>query len=106
MMTKMETFKICPRCTDIHSDKCTLSRVDNSTHICSKCGIEEAMLEFTFYVQRTNLTKHDLIADIQHKVKILVGYKLNILKKSLQYKHYNNIINKLTLRIEQIENSD
>jgi hypothetical protein len=36
----------CPRCKKDYSEYPALSRVDNETHICSKCGTEEGLWQF------------------------------------------------------------
>lgn len=40
-------MKKCPRCGGVYSDYPALSRVDNKTDICSPCGTEEAIQDFT-----------------------------------------------------------
>ena len=37
---------VCPRCGKETTDFPALSRRDNETEICSKCGTEEAMIDF------------------------------------------------------------
>jgi len=36
----------CPRCKKDYDDYPALSRLDNKTNICSKCGTEEALFNF------------------------------------------------------------
>ena len=36
----------CPRCKKDYTEYPALSRVDNKTNICSKCGTAEAMWDF------------------------------------------------------------
>lgn len=36
----------CPRCKKDYEEYPALSRVDNKTNICSKCGTAEAMWDF------------------------------------------------------------
>jgi len=36
----------CPRCKKDYKEYPALSRVDNKTNICSKCGTEEAIFNF------------------------------------------------------------
>ena len=38
----------CPRCKKDYTEYPALSRVDNKTNICSKCGTAEAMWDFTY----------------------------------------------------------
>jgi len=42
----MEEVKLCPRCGQEYTGFPALSRVDNSTSICSPCGTEEAMDDY------------------------------------------------------------
>lgn len=42
---KKETTK-CPRCNQNFTEYPALSRRDNKTEICSKCGQEEAMFDY------------------------------------------------------------
>jgi len=42
---------VCPRCGKKTTDFPAISRRDNKTKICSKCGTEEAMIDF-FIVQK------------------------------------------------------
>jgi hypothetical protein len=35
-----------PRCKKVYTEYTALSRVDNKTNICSKCGTEEAIFNF------------------------------------------------------------
>ena len=43
---KKVDFKICPRCGEMYCDPPAISRTDNKTEICPKCGKEEAVLAF------------------------------------------------------------
>ena len=45
-MKKVDDFKLCPRCGELYCDPPAISRTDNKTEICSKCGKEEAVLAF------------------------------------------------------------
>jgi hypothetical protein len=38
----------CPRCKQAYTEYPALSRVDNKTDICSKCGTAEAMWDFEY----------------------------------------------------------
>jgi hypothetical protein len=38
----------CPRCKQTYTEYPALSRVDNKTDICSKCGTAEAMWDFAY----------------------------------------------------------
>jgi len=40
------TPELCPRCYQIYKDYPALSRRDNKTPICSKCGTEEAIFDY------------------------------------------------------------
>ena len=44
---KAKDVKFCPRCGGYYADFPALSRVDNETSICSPCGTEEAIQDFT-----------------------------------------------------------
>lgn len=44
----------CPRCNQAVYGYPALSRIDNYTYICSKCGTEEAMRQFLYF---SNLEK-------------------------------------------------
>ena len=39
-------FKLCPRCGKLYYEYPAISRKDNTTEICPKCGTEEALLQF------------------------------------------------------------
>ena len=39
--------KICPRCGKVYRGYPAVSRYDNKTYICSDCGVEEAMVNYT-----------------------------------------------------------
>jgi hypothetical protein len=41
-----EKTKLCPRCLKDYDEYPALSRMDNKTDICSKCGNQEAMLDY------------------------------------------------------------
>lgn len=45
-MKKQHEEKICPRCKEPIVKYPAISRVDNKTEICSKCGILEALQIF------------------------------------------------------------
>ena len=44
-MTENKT-RLCPRCVKDYDEYPALSRMDNKTNICSKCGSREAMLDY------------------------------------------------------------
>lgn len=45
--TKPKTATTCPRCTSkMPKGRCALSRADNRTIVCAKCGREEGILAF------------------------------------------------------------
>ena len=97
--------KLCPRCNRIICGHTALSRVDNSTKICESCGTDEAIIDASFLTNDLKLTKDNQILRFKNKVEMAINSKSKLPKNSLQYKHYNKIINTLTKRIEQIENS-
>lgn len=39
-------IRICPRCGKTYSEYPAISRWDNETEICSKCGLEEAIFDY------------------------------------------------------------
>ena len=39
---------VCPRCGREYTEFPALSRVDNTTHICSSCGTDEALFNFRY----------------------------------------------------------
>ena len=41
-----QSKKVCPRCGNAYKGYPALSRVDNKTEICPKCGIDEAMEDY------------------------------------------------------------
>lgn len=41
-------MKTCPRCSVSYSDYPALSRVDNKTDICPKCGTDEALFNWQY----------------------------------------------------------
>lgn len=45
-MKKVDDFKFCPRCGNLYCEPPAISRTDNKTEICPKCGKEEAVLSF------------------------------------------------------------
>ena len=40
---------VCPSCNKDYEGYSAISRRDNKTHICSECGMHEALAEFTKY---------------------------------------------------------
>lgn len=50
--------KICPKCGKVISDYPALSRKDNRTEICSKCGTLEALEEFRKYGGKNGKSKN------------------------------------------------
>ena len=42
---------ICHKCNQETTDYPALSRTDNKTEICSQCGIDEAMSDWTKHIQ-------------------------------------------------------
>jgi len=38
---------VCPRCGDYREDYPALSRTDNTTDVCSECGVMEALESFS-----------------------------------------------------------
>lgn len=49
--------KVCPRCGRPLDEFPALSRKDNKTEICSKCGAQEALVNYYEYILK--LEKHN-----------------------------------------------
>lgn len=49
--------KVCPRCGRPLDKFPALSRKDNKTKICSKCGVQEALVNYYEYILK--LEKHN-----------------------------------------------
>lgn len=45
---KKQEIKKCPICKKKYRGVGAISRKDNKTEICSKCGVNEALLQFYF----------------------------------------------------------
>lgn len=45
-MTTKRSPQVCPRCGVTYTDYPALSRLDNKTDICTKCGTDEAMFNW------------------------------------------------------------
>lgn len=58
-MVKIEIRKKCPRCNEYYTGHPALSRADNKTKICSKCGESEAMISFAL----CNINSKEIIND-------------------------------------------
>lgn len=53
---KFKIYPVCPRCHHEYEGYCAISRVDNETEICEKCGLTEALWEFFEYEKKaTNM---------------------------------------------------
>ena len=48
---------ICPRCGKETADYPAISRTDNKTEICSQCGIDEAMSNWLYHIQKNQKDK-------------------------------------------------
>ena len=45
--------KVCPHCGKLIGKFPALSRKDNKTEICSKCGAQEALADYYKYILKT-----------------------------------------------------
>jgi hypothetical protein len=70
----METknMQICPRCSKEYDEYPALSRRDNSTDICSRCGNLEAMMDF---IPFERLPEEELNVEISFQKKIGVDFE-------------------------------
>jgi len=68
-----KTNGVCPRCGESITGYPALSRRDNKTYICSKCGNEEAMMDFTISERNgLRVVNHPLWVEIMFLRKLLV----------------------------------
>ena len=58
MVNNNRKEQICPRCHKMYNEHPALSRRDNKTDICSKCGTMEALVDFLKY---TNIPTEDFL---------------------------------------------
>jgi predicted RNA-binding Zn-ribbon protein involved in translation (DUF1610 family) len=42
--------QVCPKCQEVFDEYPAISRRDNKTEICPRCGVEEAMEDFNNYM--------------------------------------------------------
>lgn len=56
---KNKKWKTCPRCGQKYNEPPALSRKDNKTKICSKCGNEEALLDYLFMKKENHIPRID-----------------------------------------------
>lgn len=42
--------QVCPNCQEVFDEYPAISRRDNKTEICPRCGVEEAMEDFNNYM--------------------------------------------------------
>lgn len=45
----LKIYPVCPRCHNEYDGYCAISRMDNKTEICEKCGLTEALWDFIKY---------------------------------------------------------
>jgi hypothetical protein len=48
----MPARRMCSRCNKLYNEYPAISRRDNKTEICSKCGTEEALIDFARFQRR------------------------------------------------------
>ena len=63
----------CPRCNESYTGYPALSRRDNATDICSKCGNVEAIMDMTPF---DKILMGDLIVEARFHEKIGASYKV------------------------------
>ena len=73
MENKTDQIEICPRCNESYTEYPALSRRDNATDICSKCGEIEAVLDYTSF---DNIPIEHLIVESKFHTKIGVSYRV------------------------------
>ena len=69
----MKEEKICPRCLENYNGYPAMSRRDNKTDICSKCGTSEAMCDF---ISLEKISKKDLLVERVFHKKIDVDFEI------------------------------
>ena len=62
----------CPRCSKEFSGYPALSRIDNSTDVCSECGNKESMMDF---IPFDRLPKGELLTEMILQKKIGVDFE-------------------------------
>ena len=73
MENKTDQIETCPRCNESYTGYPALSRRDNATDICSKCGEIEAVLDYTSF---DNIPIEHLIVESKFHTKIGVSYRV------------------------------
>lgn len=73
MEKKTDQVETCPRCNESYTGYPALSRRDNVTDICSKCGEIEAMLDYTSFER---IPIEYLIVESKFHTKIGASYKV------------------------------
>ena len=73
MEKKTNQIEICPRCEKGYTDYPALSRRDNATDICTKCGEIEAVLDYTSFEK---IPIEHLIVESKFHTKIGASYKV------------------------------
>lgn len=59
MESKEKKWKKCPICGKTYNTPPAISRKDNKTKICSKCGTEEALLDWIFMEDENHIPRID-----------------------------------------------
>lgn len=70
-MKECDFFK-CPRCSKYFIEPPAISRKDNKTQICSKCGMEEALEAFGYDNSIIPLLENALQASTHYNVQIVI----------------------------------
>lgn len=76
-------LKECPKCKGKYSKYPAISRADNKTEICSRCGIAEALVNCLFPKIKLHPTKRsDIEIDLRNKVELYGNENREKLKSS------------------------
>ena len=67
----LKIYPVCPRCHNEYSGYCAISRFDNKTEICEKCGLTEALWDFIKYEKMAKISdpQYNFIDSINQQKK-------------------------------------
>ena len=65
----MKKEKVCPRCGERYSDPPALSRADNKTPVCPKCGTIEAFIAYGFTPERAAELQAEMMKSWEEHIK-------------------------------------
>ena len=54
--SSFKIYPVCPRCHNEYEEHCAISRTDNKTEICEKCGLTEALWDFFEYEKKAKVS--------------------------------------------------